>query len=260
MCLSSMMEGTWSQSYKAVAQDGATNDEFGSSVAIDTDWMIIGAHYDDDNGGASGSAYVTSLVAGPGNVLATDGTLENRIRITWNDQSINETGYRIYRDSDVIIDLSSNTEIYEDFDAEPGRTYEYAVVPLFGDLSDEGERGSDFGWHRANGNIAGSIETINGAPVDSVWIEVTPSHTKALLFDGNGGYVDIPDSTGTFDFGSDDGFTIEAWVKYPGDGGPGVGDGALIAKASPEGGASRFPFSPGQHARALHGPAAFASR
>ncbi len=43
---------------KLVANDGAAGDEFGRSVSISGDTAIVGAHWDDDNGSDSGSAYV----------------------------------------------------------------------------------------------------------------------------------------------------------------------------------------------------------
>jgi hypothetical protein len=51
---------TWSQQAKLVAADGATNDQFGISVAISSDGntAIIGAYIDDDKGADSGSAYI----------------------------------------------------------------------------------------------------------------------------------------------------------------------------------------------------------
>ncbi|NEX16856.1 MAG: hypothetical protein C1943_09565 [Halochromatium sp.] len=48
----------WSQHAKLLASDGAVGDEFGISVALDGDTALIGALYDDDNGGESGAAYV----------------------------------------------------------------------------------------------------------------------------------------------------------------------------------------------------------
>jgi uncharacterized repeat protein (TIGR02543 family) len=41
-----------------LASDGAADDYFGYSVSISGDYAIVGAHYDDDNGFASGSAYI----------------------------------------------------------------------------------------------------------------------------------------------------------------------------------------------------------
>ncbi|MEE3240868.1 MAG: hypothetical protein VX231_07880, partial [Pseudomonadota bacterium] len=43
---------------KLTPSDGASSDYFGISVSIDGDTAVIGAHYDDDNGSASGSAYI----------------------------------------------------------------------------------------------------------------------------------------------------------------------------------------------------------
>ena len=48
----------WGQVAKISASDGAPSDGFGSSVSIDGDTVIVGASQDDDNGFASGSAYV----------------------------------------------------------------------------------------------------------------------------------------------------------------------------------------------------------
>jgi hypothetical protein len=50
--------GTWSQQAKLTALDRAAFDEFGFSVSVYDDTALIGAHYDDDNGPVSGSAYV----------------------------------------------------------------------------------------------------------------------------------------------------------------------------------------------------------
>ena len=49
---------SWVQDDKLNASDGATSDDFGCSVSIDGDYVLIGARCDDDNGAASGSAYV----------------------------------------------------------------------------------------------------------------------------------------------------------------------------------------------------------
>ena len=49
---------TWSQQAKLTASDGAESDFFGGSVAISSDYAIIGARGDDDVGRNSGSAYI----------------------------------------------------------------------------------------------------------------------------------------------------------------------------------------------------------
>ena len=53
--------GTWSRIAKLKASDGATDDEFGISVTVDGDTVAVGAHWDDDNGSKSGSAYVYAV-------------------------------------------------------------------------------------------------------------------------------------------------------------------------------------------------------
>jgi hypothetical protein len=50
--------GTWNNQAKLTASDAAGGDNFGWSVAIDGQNAIVGAPYNDDLGGSSGSAYV----------------------------------------------------------------------------------------------------------------------------------------------------------------------------------------------------------
>jgi hypothetical protein len=52
-------DGTaWTQRSKLLADDGATDDLLGWSVALEGNTAVIGAPYDDDSGDASGSAYL----------------------------------------------------------------------------------------------------------------------------------------------------------------------------------------------------------
>jgi len=48
----------WVEEQKLTASDGANNDWFGRNVDIDNNLIVVGAMKDDDNGSASGSAYV----------------------------------------------------------------------------------------------------------------------------------------------------------------------------------------------------------
>ena len=50
--------GTWMQTAKLTADDGERFDNFGYSVAIDGNTIVVGANGDDDNGSGSGSVYV----------------------------------------------------------------------------------------------------------------------------------------------------------------------------------------------------------
>merc|ERR1719155_19033 len=49
---------SWTQTAKLVASDAAAQDNFGYSVAISGDLVVVGAYEDDDAGSSSGSAYV----------------------------------------------------------------------------------------------------------------------------------------------------------------------------------------------------------
>ena len=55
---------TGTQLYKLLPSDGASNDEFGTSLAIDNGIVAVGAIADDDNGFNSGSAYLFDASTG----------------------------------------------------------------------------------------------------------------------------------------------------------------------------------------------------
>ena len=71
----------WDQQAKLTAPDGAAIDYFGESVSISGDYAIIGAYGDDDNGSASGSAYIFrydgSNWVQQEKLLASDGTMSD---------------------------------------------------------------------------------------------------------------------------------------------------------------------------------------
>jgi len=49
---------TWTQQAKLTASDGASNDNFGISVSISGDYVIVGAYGDQDHGFYTGAAYI----------------------------------------------------------------------------------------------------------------------------------------------------------------------------------------------------------
>jgi hypothetical protein len=51
-------KNNWSEQAKLIASDAEEDESFGYSLSIDGYYAIIGAHYDDDNGFSSGSAYI----------------------------------------------------------------------------------------------------------------------------------------------------------------------------------------------------------
>ena len=59
------VDGAWTERQKLTATDGAADDQFGLSVAIDGDTAIIGAYLDDNgNGVNAGAAYLYQRVGG----------------------------------------------------------------------------------------------------------------------------------------------------------------------------------------------------
>ena len=66
---------TGAQIAKLLPNDGATDDRFGYDVAIDGDLVVVGAHFNDDLGADSGSAYLFDATTGAqiAKILPTDG-------------------------------------------------------------------------------------------------------------------------------------------------------------------------------------------
>ncbi len=73
---------SWAQEAKILPSDGAAGDWFGFSVSISGDYALVGARADDDNGSASGSAYVFKRTgtswAQEAKLLPSDGAIEDR--------------------------------------------------------------------------------------------------------------------------------------------------------------------------------------
>lgn len=62
--------GSWRQQAKLTASDAEAGDQFGTSVAISDDSIVVGARYDDESGENSGSAYVFTRVVSTWSQLA----------------------------------------------------------------------------------------------------------------------------------------------------------------------------------------------
>ena len=78
--------------------------------------------------------YAITLLKAPTNVKAQI-TSTSKVKITWEDNSENETGYRIERKTGngsfvTLKSLAANTTSYEDTSAVNGRLYTYRVTPF----------------------------------------------------------------------------------------------------------------------------------
>ena len=91
--------GAWSQVAKLTASDADGNDEFGWSVAVDGDTIVVGARWgDDDDVQSSGSAYVyTKPVGGWANTNET-------AKLTASDPAASDLfGYSVAIDGDTVV-------------------------------------------------------------------------------------------------------------------------------------------------------------
>ncbi len=79
-------DSSWIQEDKLTASDGATGDQFGSSVSINGDYVIIGAYGDDSNGIDAGSAYIFKRTGTNWNeedkLLASDSSSQDKFGIS----------------------------------------------------------------------------------------------------------------------------------------------------------------------------------
>ena len=79
--------GSLTQDAKLTASDGVASDQFGLSVAVSGDTVVVGVHGDDDNGSNSGSAYVFVEPGGgwagsltqDAKLTASDGAADDRL-------------------------------------------------------------------------------------------------------------------------------------------------------------------------------------
>ena len=110
--------GVWSQVAKLTAFNGGGGDEFGNSVAVDGDTVVVGAHNDDDNGSNSGAAYV---FAKPGTGWAT--TTETAKLTAFDGAADDQFGYSVAVEGDTVV-----VSAYGDDDDGQGSGSAYVFV------------------------------------------------------------------------------------------------------------------------------------
>ena len=106
------VSGVWSQKAKLIASDGAANDEFGISVAVNSDTVVVGAYQDDDNGNQSGSVYAfTKLEGGLNDATET-------AKLTASDAATGDQfGYSVAVDGDTVV-IGAPYNDYNDDDGD----------------------------------------------------------------------------------------------------------------------------------------------
>lgn len=96
---------TWTETSKLLASDQAVSDNYGVSVSINSDFAIIGAYQDDDNGTNSGSSYIyetgsdMSLPVKLASFTATAG--DGQVTLNWVTESeVNNEAFILERSDD----------------------------------------------------------------------------------------------------------------------------------------------------------------
>ncbi|MEM9409876.1 MAG: FG-GAP repeat protein, partial [Planctomycetota bacterium] len=151
------LSGTINESAKLLASDGSILDEFGYSVGISGNIGLIGARLDDDNGSASGSAYVFR------NLDTANGTINESVKLVPSDGAPNDQ-------FGISVSLSSNIGLIgSQFDNENGTSSGSAYV--FRNLD------------TANGTINESVKLVpsDGAPSDFFGFSTSLSGSNGLV-------------------------------------------------------------------------------
>lgn len=147
-------ENGWSsitnEDFKIVANDGATDDQFGHCVAIDNGIIAVGMPYDDDNGTDSGAVYL--FEASTGNQL---------FKLLPNDGHANaEFGYSVAIDNGIVA-IGARKDNENGTNA--GAVYLFNAITgseIFKLIPNDGEANDEFG---------NAIDIDNGIVVVGAW-------------------------------------------------------------------------------------------
>ncbi|MFC1453732.1 hypothetical protein ACFLQL_00980 [Verrucomicrobiota bacterium] len=128
--------GTWIDQQQLTYSGGAMNDQFGISVALDSDGdtAIVGANYVDVGTNANqGVAYVFVDIQPPSVITATYDFFIDRVQLTWGAAG-GATGYKVWRgvsnDTALATNIGAVFSItnYDDMAATAGTPYYYWVT------------------------------------------------------------------------------------------------------------------------------------
>ena len=109
------VNGVWTET-KLTASDAAAGDQFGHSVSVYDDLVAVGAHFNDDNGSNSGSAYVYEKVNG----------VWTETKLTASDAAANDWfGHSVSVHDDLV---AVGTRYNDDNGSNSGSAYVYEKV------------------------------------------------------------------------------------------------------------------------------------
>ncbi len=179
--------GIWGSEQKITASDGAASDDFGYSVAIDNNYMVVGSYRDDDKGNASGSVYIYHLEAG---------IWGSEQKITASDGSASDSfGYSVAIDNNYMIVGSRNDD---DNGFDSGSVYIYHLeTGIWGSeqkiTASDGALDDDFGFSVEINNVSivvgakGDEKSSGSVYVYHLENEIWGSEQKITASDGASG-------------------------------------------------------------------------
>jgi FG-GAP repeat len=153
-----------------LASDGSESNQFGSSIAIDSGIIAVGARFDNDNGSNSGSAYLFDAVTGVQlfKILASDGA------------AVDQFGYSIAIDNGVVAVGAIGDNANGNFSGSAYLFDAATGAQLFKLVANDGAEGDSFGYSIA---IADGIVAV-GAAQDG---DNGSNSGSAYLFDASTG-------------------------------------------------------------------------
>ncbi len=152
--------GVWSEQAKLLPSDGAAFDEFGASVSVNGDTVVVGATRDDDNGNDSGSAYVFDLTGATG-VVNEDAKL-----LPSDGAAFDEFGASVSVNGDTVVVGATRDD---DNGNDSGSAYVFDLTGATGVVSEDAKLlpsdGAAFDEFGASVSVNGDTAVV-GAPFD----------------------------------------------------------------------------------------------
>jgi len=196
---------TGTQTQKLIADDGAANDYFGTSVGLSGTTAIVGAPSDDDNGRFSGSAYLfdTTTGAQTQKLIASDGAARDSfgwsVGISGNLAIVGAQGSGTYSGSAYLFDTTTGIQTHKlTADDGAGRDYFGRSVALSGTTAIVGapyddDNGSAYLFNARTGDQIAKLTASDGVSGGEFGYSVGIFGTTAIV----GAPFDDDDDNGT---------------------------------------------------------------
>jgi phage baseplate assembly protein gpV len=169
------------QSTKLTADDGAGTDEFGKSVSIDGDTIVIGAWHDDDKGSNSGSAYVFTRTRCWNETTGDVSSSYTQVAKLTADDGAGKFGISVSIDGDTIVIEAGNDDSAYVFTRDTAGDLASGWTQVAKLVADDGAGGDSFG---------------NSVSINGDTIVIGADHSDNMGTDSGSAYVFTRDTAG----------------------------------------------------------------